>query len=166
MNDPFQTLGVKRSCTKDELRGAYRELARRWHPDRFMAGPEREWANARMTEINAAYRACADQLRDGSAGGSGVNLDAVHALIQDNRFSEARHALLRSNQRGARWNYLFGTVLQKQGEVAKSLTYFNFAVRQAPDNGQYRRTRDAVQRLLSRERILSALRTLRPARSR
>ncbi|MDO4355071.1 MAG: J domain-containing protein [Clostridia bacterium] len=164
MNDPFQTLGVARNCTQEELRGAYRELARRWHPDRFMAGPEREWANARMTEINAAYRACADELRSTCA--DGVNLDAVHALIQDNRFSEARHALLRSNQRGARWNYLFGTVLQKQGEVAKALTYFNFAVRQAPDNGQYRRARDAVQRLLSRERVLGALRTLRPARSR
>lgn len=165
VKDPFQTLGVTRSCTQAELRSAYRELARRWHPDRFMAGPEREWANSHMTEINAAYRECTEQLRNGCVVADEVNLDAVHALIQGNRFSEARRALLKSGQRGARWNYLFGIVLQKQGEVSKALTYFNFAVRQAPDNGQYRRARDAVQRLLTHERISSVLRTLHPARA-
>lgn len=166
MNDPFQTLGVKRNCTQAELHDAYRALARRWHPDRFMAGPEREWANAHMTEINAAYRECMDQLHNGCGECGEVNLDDVHALIQGNRFSEARRALLKSGQRGARWNYLFGIVLQKQGEVAKALTYFNFAVRQAPDNGQYRHARDAVRRLLAHERLSHMLRPLRAARSR
>lgn len=166
MSDPFQALGVSRNCTQEELRAAYRKLARRWHPDRFMAGPEREWANARMTEINAAYRECSELLRDRCACDGDVDLDAVHALIQDNHFSEARHALLKSGQRGARWNYLFGVVLQKQGEVSKALTYFNFAVRQAPDNHQYRRARDAVQRLLAQKSISHVLKSLRAAKAR
>ena len=165
VSDPFQTLGVSPSCTQDELRAAYRDLARRWHPDRFMAGPEREWANEHMTEINAAYRECVEQLRNRCASGGDVDLDAVHALIQGNHFSEARRALLKSGQRGARWNYLFGIVLQKQGEISKALTYFNFAVRQAPDNHQYRRARDAVQRLLTQNRVSNMLKSLRPARA-
>ena len=44
-------------CIRDR---AYRALARRWHPDRFMQGPERDWANDKMAEINAAYRECLD----------------------------------------------------------------------------------------------------------
>lgn len=161
VSNPFETLGVSTRCTAEELRGAYRTLARRWHPDRFQEGPEREWANQHMTEINAAYAECCAMLKSGATAPDGVaNLDSVYALIQGRRFSEARRLLLKSNTRGARWNYLFGVVLQKQGEAAKALTYLNLAARQAPENGQYRRARDTVQRLIARKRVNGILQTL------
>lgn len=162
MNNPFQVLGLDSSCTAEELRSAYRTLARRWHPDRFLEGPERDWANEHMTEINSAYQECAKALKNGTAGKHAeVNLDEVHLLIQGHRFSEARRVLLQSKQRGARWNYLFGTVLQGQGEIAKALTYFNFAVRQAPENSLYRSARDAVKRLLLQNRVASMMNALK-----
>ena len=58
----YELLNVAPTASRDEIRAAYRDLARRWHPDRFMAGPERDWANNRMADINAAYRACLDGL--------------------------------------------------------------------------------------------------------
>ena len=158
VSNPFDTLGVTAACSPEELRRAYRVLARRWHPDRFLEGPEREWANQHMTEINAAYAECCALLKAGTnLSVDAGNLDSIHTMIQCNRFSEARKALLKVDTRSARWNFLFGTVLEKQGEVAKSLTYFNLAVRQEPDNGQYRRARDAVQRLMARNKVSNLL---------
>ena len=55
MADSFEILGIARGVSADEARRAYRELARRWHPDRFLEGPERMWAEQKMTEINNAY---------------------------------------------------------------------------------------------------------------
>jgi hypothetical protein len=49
--DPYVVLGVARGAPERDVTAAYRELAKRWHPDRG-AGAERE---QRMAEINAAY---------------------------------------------------------------------------------------------------------------
>jgi len=161
LSNPFEKLGVTSQCTPEELHKAYRSLARRWHPDRFLAGPEREWANQHMTEINAAYAECQAMLKKHAVSKNGsIDLDSVHAMIMGNRFSEARRALLKSDTRCARWNYLFGIVLQKQGEVVKALTYFNLAVRQAPDNDQYLRARNAVQRLVARNKVAGLFHSL------
>jgi hypothetical protein len=48
--DPYALLGVPPGAPSDEIAAAYREAAKRWHPDR--AGAEGE---DRMAEINAAY---------------------------------------------------------------------------------------------------------------
>jgi hypothetical protein len=49
--DPYEVLGVRQGATAEEVSAAYREQAKRWHPDRG-AGDEGE---ARMAEINVAY---------------------------------------------------------------------------------------------------------------
>ena len=48
--DPYAVLGVRPGSPEQEIAAAYREAAKRWHPDR--AGAE---AEQRMAEINAAY---------------------------------------------------------------------------------------------------------------
>jgi hypothetical protein len=58
----YEVLNIPANATRDEIRAAYRELARRWHPDRFLPGPERDWANEKMADINAAYRLCLNGL--------------------------------------------------------------------------------------------------------
>jgi len=59
--DPLATLGLRASASPEEVAGAYRRLAKRWHPDRAGGGPE---AARRMAEINVAYAL----LREGVAG--------------------------------------------------------------------------------------------------
>ena len=41
MADAYQTLGIAPGATVEEIKSAYRALARQWHPDRFPEGPER-----------------------------------------------------------------------------------------------------------------------------
>lgn len=52
MNDPYSVLGVSRDASEDEIKRAYRRLAKKYHPDLNPGDPE---AARKMTEINAAY---------------------------------------------------------------------------------------------------------------
>ena len=93
---PAEILGIQPGASNDEARKAYRALARRWHPDRFMQGPERDWANDKMAEINAAYRACLDgsASRIASANGDHERLVEIQKLIDDGKYLTARQMLM------------------------------------------------------------------------
>jgi hypothetical protein len=49
--DPYEVLGVRQGATAEEVAAAYREQAKRWHPDR--GGGEQ--AEERMADLNVAY---------------------------------------------------------------------------------------------------------------
>ena len=52
MNDPYSVLGVSKNASEDEIKRAYRQLAKKYHPDLNPGDPE---AARKMNEINAAY---------------------------------------------------------------------------------------------------------------
>jgi len=51
-NDPFAVLGVSSSATEDEIKSAYRKLAKKYHPD---LNPGDKAAEEKMREVNDAY---------------------------------------------------------------------------------------------------------------
>ena len=55
MKDPYEVLGVPESATDEEVKRAYRELARKYHPDNYQNNPLADLAEEKMKEINAAY---------------------------------------------------------------------------------------------------------------
>jgi hypothetical protein len=65
--DPYLILGIRPGTPEREVAAAYRQLAKRWHPDRG-TGEERD---RRMAEINAAYDLlrAAEQMEQRRAGG-------------------------------------------------------------------------------------------------
>lgn len=61
----YDTLGVDPSSSHDEIRRAYHDAARRWHPDRFVDRPEAEAERAddSMRAVNEAWRVLGDDAR-------------------------------------------------------------------------------------------------------
>ena len=75
MNDPYQTLGVSENASDEEIKKAYRDLARKYHPDNYHDNPLADLAQEKMKEINAAYeernrrRSGGNRTSGGSYGG-------------------------------------------------------------------------------------------------
>ncbi len=65
MNDPFRTLGVPSTATEEEIKSAYRSLAKKYHPDLNPEDPQ--GAERKMKEINEAY---AEAMRIKKGGGT------------------------------------------------------------------------------------------------
>lgn len=73
MLDPYSVLGVSPSASEDEIKKAYRALAKKYHPDVNNGSPD---AEQKMKEVNEAYSAVMKLRREGGAafnGGAGAS---------------------------------------------------------------------------------------------
>ena len=83
MRDPYQVLGVPSTATDEEVKKAYRDLARKYHPDNYHDNPLADLAQERMKEINEAYEAVQSQRKAQRSGGysaSGAGYGTSRAL--------------------------------------------------------------------------------------
>ena len=73
MRNPYQILGVSENADMDEIKKAYRKLSRIYHPDANVNNPNKDQAEAKFKEIQAAYQQIVDERErgTGSAYGSG-----------------------------------------------------------------------------------------------
>lgn len=67
MNNPYQVLGVSETASMDEVKKAYRKLSRIYHPDANINNPNKDQAEAKFKEIQAAYQQIVDEKEHGGS---------------------------------------------------------------------------------------------------
>lgn len=142
MRDPYEVLGVPRGASKDRVKAAYRELAKKYHPDNYANSPLADVANEKMQEINEAY----DAIISGASsaqGGSTRSFNSYSQVKEYMRFGklDAAEQILENmspNTRDAQWYYLKGQINYQRGWTDQAYTYFNTAYNMEPNNAEYR----------------------------
>ncbi len=71
MSDPYKVLGVPPTATDEEVKTAYRELAKKYHPDNYADSPLADLAGEKMKEVNEAYDQVMNERRRGKNGQTG-----------------------------------------------------------------------------------------------
>ena len=157
MKDPYSILEINRNATDEEVKNAYRDMARKYHPDNYVDNPLSDLAGEKMKEINEAYDAIMNERRRRSSGGGNANYNGssnfadVRSLISKNRLEEAQELLdgVPPERRDAEWYFLNGTVLYRRGWLDNAYTSFATACRMDPTNPEYRNAFNRVQRQAS-----------------
>ncbi|MDR3311029.1 MAG: DnaJ domain-containing protein [Oscillospiraceae bacterium] len=150
MSDPYSVLGLSSGASDEEVKKAYRELARKYHPDNYHDNPLADLAQEKMKEINEAY----DSITKGGAGTSGGSAyarqsqsqaqgsgeyAAVRSAIVSGNLSYAEQILERlADPDSAEWNFLMGSLYYRRGWLDEAAEYYTAAVRLDPGNGEYR----------------------------
>ena len=140
MRDPYQVLGVSHDATDDELKKAYRELAKKYHPDHYANTEFSDIAGEKMKEINEAYDEILRQRASGtqaSSTGGESRFQRVRELISAGRYGEADVFLDMEQVRPAEWYYLKGLCAMGRQAYNDASTFFGRAYRMDPTNAEY-----------------------------
>ncbi len=158
MGDPYKILGVSPDASDEEIKKAYRRLAKKYHPD---LNPGDEAAAEKMQQINAAYDQITNPEKYASAGQqtsyggygqqsySGASGDqyqsAAAQYIRFGSYQQALNALANSTNRNARWYYLSALANDGLGNQVTALEHIRRAVSMEPDNMEYLRALEQIQ---------------------
>ena len=171
MRDPYSVLGVSQSASDDEVKKAYRELARKYHPDNYQNNPLADLAEEKMKEINEAYDTITKQRSGGSssyggaaaqsgygygyssssqqqnrsAGGQSQVFIRVRQAISQGNLEEAER-LLQGVSRNGEWYFLMGSIAYRRGWLDEARQNYQIAVQMDPNNTEYRQALGMMQR--------------------
>lgn len=164
MTDPYEVLNIPSTATDDEVKKAYRELARKYHPDNYHDNPLADLAQEKMKDINAAYDAIQKQRSGRAASASGGSyqqsyggyqyqqqaagnpaFQRVRMAINRNDLGMAEQLLRQMDDHNGEWNFLMGIICYRRGWVDEARRYYQTACQMDPGNLEYRQTLNYVE---------------------
>ena len=160
--DPYEVLGVAHGASMDEVRKAYKELVKKYHPDKYAGNPLEELAKEKLQEVNEAYdylvknegktgnggnyynsgnayNSGSGNYGNGGYGGYAGVYNQVRAAINRNDLMTAEDLLINNApHRDAEWFFLSGIVSCKKGYIVDGLANIKQAMDLDPNNEEYR----------------------------
>lgn len=158
--NPYEILGVKPTDSDETIKKAYRELVKKYHPDRYRDNPLEDLAKEKLQEINQAYdRITKERANQGSSyrnsqsysGNSSSYSSAsrfanVRSLIHQRRFADAEAFLNQNNDGSAEWHFLIGVIYVNKGWHFEGISHLQTAVNMDPANQEYRTMLNTLSR--------------------
>ena len=162
MNDPYVVLGISSTASDDEVKSAYRTLAKKYHPDNYANTPDvADLAAEKMAQINEAYDTIVSSRKNGTPvgnsssnagnGNAGRDYGTFHGtqhtdfadvrnLFSVGKINEAEEVLrgVPNARRNAEWYFLMGTTFYRRGWMDQAYAHLQKAVNMAPNNTEYR----------------------------
>ncbi|OPJ61216.1 J domain-containing protein [Clostridium oryzae] len=168
MQNPYEILGVREGASKEEIKKAYRELAKKYHPDQYGNNPLKDLAEERMIEVNEAYEYLMKNASSSTSSSSssyskrseynssssynnpntaGQQYNNIRMDIQHGNYRNAEDALNSMPTKDAEWNFLMGMLHMKKGWYDSAQNYVATACNMNPANREYQ---DALSRMHNR----------------
>ena len=160
--NPYEVLGIKEGATEEEIKAAYKELVKKYHPDKYTDNPLSDLAEEKMQEINEAYdmlmkkpgssgqstytnygqqggAAYASQESGGYASQTQADFMQVRRDIDMGRLDEAEKTLQNITARPAEWYFLEGVISSRKGWYDEAVSNLRIACNMDPRNQEYKR---------------------------
>ncbi len=154
--NPYDVLGISSNASDDEVKKAYRELSRKYHPDANVNNPLADLAVEKFKEVQEAYDTIMkEREQGGSSNGYGygyqyqgstnqsynsqpdAELQTVYNYINNRRYQEAISLLNRMGTRSSQWYYLSAVANANIGNNVLARDHAAQAVNMEPRNMQY-----------------------------
>ena len=148
VNNPYEVLGVPRNASNDEVKKAYRQLCKKYHPDSYVDNPLAELAEEKFKEVQAAYEQIMKEREGGgysysttgqtqSTSQETAELQAVRNFINNRRFHEALNVLSNIGNRTAMWYYYSAIAIMGIGNNLVAVDHAKQAAAMEPNNMEY-----------------------------
>jgi molecular chaperone DnaJ len=157
LRNPYEVLGIKEGASEEEIKQAYRDLVKKYHPDQHQDNPLAGLAEDKLRELNEAYEQLVKKSnnprRSGGWGNQSSNWNnqggndlysQIRMHIKSGNIGAAEQMLNSTSDRTAEWYYLNGLVFLRKGWYDEAYTNIQAAVNMDPSNFEYR---DALNRI-------------------
>ena len=171
MSNPYEVLGLKEGASDEEIKAAYRELVKKYHPDQYQNNPLGDLAEEKMQEVNQAYEtltkgggnahggyggyggygggnAYGGSQRSSSYSSGRGNVSPEHMEIRKaidrNDLARAEALLAAIAIKDAEWHFLRGMIYYRRGWMDQAVNNIQTAVSMDPNNIEYRNAMNSL----------------------